>query len=121
MWEVGTANFELASRLSGADTAALNDSSTRTSLSDSGTIVAFETDSAQLDAGDTNGASDVAVRRLSTAATFPNVTSIASRASTRGGVVGDGASTAPALAGDGSSVAFVSTATNLVGAGTPTG
>ena len=41
--------------------------STRTSLSDSGTIVAFETDSAQLDAaGDTNGASDIAVRRLST-------------------------------------------------------
>ncbi len=120
VWQVGTATFELASRLSGANTAALNATSTRTSLSDSGTIVAFETDSAQLDAGDTNGASDIAVRRLSTEPTFPNVTSIASRASTAGGVVGDGESTHPSLAGDGSSVAYVSAATNLIGAGADT-
>ena len=120
VWQVGTTTFELASRLSGANTAALNAASSRTSLSDSGTVVAFETDSAQLDAGDTNGASDIAVRRLSTAATFPNVTSIASRASTAGGVVGDGESTHPALAGDGSSVAFVSQSTNLIGAGADT-
>lgn len=120
VWQVGTASFELASRLSGASTAALDAASTRTSLSDSGTIVAFETDSAQLDAGDTNGASDVAVRTLSTDPTLPNVTSIASRASTAGGVVGNGESTHPALAGNGLSVAYVSASTNLIGAGADT-
>lgn len=118
VWQVGTTAFELASRLSGANTAALNAASTRTSLSDSGTIVAFETDSAQLDAGDTNGASDIAVRRLSTEPVVPNVTTIASRASTPAGAVGDGESTHPALAGDGTSVAYVSASTNLVGADT---
>ncbi len=99
---------ELAS-IDNADTAALDDNSTAPSLSDDGAVVAFETFSDELDAGDTNGDWDVAVRDLTA-----DTTVLASRAAGGAGAVGDGRSKAPALNGDGTVVAFRSRAANLV-------
>lgn len=114
VWSVAGGTFELASRLTGAATAALTGNSFRAALSDDAAVVAFETESSQLDAGDTNGLRDIAVRRLSTHASAANTTLLASRATGVAGTVGGLASTMPALSGDGTRVAYVSSAANLV-------
>jgi Tol biopolymer transport system component len=114
VWDIAGGTFELASRLNGASTAALDDTSWRPSLSDAGTVVAFETDATDVP-GDDDAVSDIAVRTLSTAPmAVRNQTLLASRADGTSGAAGTGNSEQPALSGDGLSVAFVSFATNLV-------
>jgi Tol biopolymer transport system component len=76
-------------------------------ISGDGRYVAFESAATNLVAGDTNGTPDVFVHDLQTGAT--------TRVSVdSGGGQADGWSDNPALDGDGSTVAFLSSATNLV-------
>jgi Tol biopolymer transport system component len=77
------------------------------SISDGGRTVAFASSSAVLVAGDTNDATDVFVRDLTTSTTRRASLDAVHREA-------QGASGGPALSGDGRSVAFTSTATNLV-------
>ncbi len=78
------------------------------SVSDDGTLVAFESLASTLVAGDGNGAKDVFVRDTgSDATTRISVSS--------GGTQGDGDSASPSISASGRYVAFSSKATNLVG------
>jgi hypothetical protein len=76
-------------------------------ISADGLWVAFESDAANLVAGDTNGMRDVFLRDLAGGTTLRVSVSSA-------GAQADGASTRAAVSGDGSRVAFQSDATNLV-------
>ena len=77
-------------------------------ISDDGDVVAFQSGSAELVAGDANGREDVFVWHVALPCTLRRV-SVGPRL-----LEGDGNSYWPALSGDGGSVAFVSEATNLV-------
>jgi Tol biopolymer transport system component len=77
-------------------------------LSGDGNVVAFVSEAANLDDGDTDATPDVHVRVLDLERTL-----LVSRASGANGVKGDNGSFAPDADADGHRVAFVSTATNL--------
>ena len=79
------------------------------SLSQDGRYVAFESDRSDLVANDANGKTDVFVKDLLTGA-------VACASVNGQGVPGNGASRYASLSADGRSVAFVSMATDLVGA-----
>jgi Tol biopolymer transport system component len=81
--------------------------SSQPAISANGRYVAFASTASNLVAGDTNGVSDVFVADLDSG-TITRV-SVA-----HGGVQANAASTAPAISGDGSTIAFDSSATNLV-------
>jgi hypothetical protein len=77
------------------------------SLSYDGRYVAFETSASNLVTGDTNGALDIIVKDM--------VSGLVTRASVdREGGQGNGSSTTPSISADGRTVAFRSTATNLI-------
>src|SRR5438132_1108786 len=80
-------------------------------LSADGRFVAFDSDAANLVAGDTNGATDVFVHDRQTGTT--ERVSVAS-----GGSQGNGSNAGPVLSADGRFVAFHGTASNLVGGDT---
>ena len=84
-----------------------NSSSTQFSFSADGTEVAFESDATNLVAGDTNNASDIFVRDLTTGTT--TLVSVNSN-----GAQGNSGSFAPSLSADGTKVAFYSSASTLV-------
>ncbi len=84
-----------------------NGASTRPSISADGNYVAFQSEASNLVAGDTNGVRDIFVRdRMTGETTRVSVDST--------GVQGDNRSGFPSISGHGDSVAFWSTATNLV-------
>lgn len=78
------------------------------SVSDDGNLIAFDSRATNFAGDDTNGATDVFVRNMTTGGVV-----LASRANGQTGDVGNGNSTDPALAGDGSAVAFESSSSNL--------
>lgn len=79
----------------------------RPAISASGRFIAFTSAAGDLVAGDDNGVADVFVH--------DRTTGLTRRVSTGpGGTNGDGPSWAPAISANGSTIAFVSTATNLV-------
>ena len=84
-----------------------NDTSYNPSLSADGTKVAFHSNASTLVTSDTNNASDIFVRDLTT-----NTTTRASVDS--GGAQGNSGSFSPSLSADGTKVAFYSNANNLV-------
>jgi Tol biopolymer transport system component len=84
-----------------------NQNSTTPSLSADGRLVAFTSDATNLVAGDTNGASDIFLRDLSS-----GVTSRVSVSSA--GAQGNAFSFSPRVSADGKIVAFASQASNLV-------
>lgn len=84
-----------------------NRGATVASLSADGTIVAFESDAANLTAGDTNHRYDIFVRNRATGRTWR--VSVSSSE-----VQGNGDSYLPAISADGKLVAFQSAASNLV-------
>jgi Tol biopolymer transport system component len=105
----GAAPVRTLSRVSltSADGQATGGASTYPSISADGRLVAFASDATNLVPGDTNGATDVFVRDLSTGAT--------ERVSVRtNGTEATGTSTYPVISADGSAVVFTSTAPNLV-------
>lgn len=86
-----------------------NNQSSNATISLDGRYVAFLSSATNLIASDTNGVADVFVRDRVAGATW--------RASvTAAGVAADGASALPSISADGKTIAFTSTATNLVGA-----
>lgn len=90
-----------------------NGASINPSISDDGTVIAFNSSASNLVAGDTNGAADIFVRNLTTGVT--------TRATIGpGGVQTTGLSGGPMLSGNGQIVAFASTANNLVAVDTNT-
>jgi len=92
--------------VSGAPAGVPNGASSSPSISSSGQVVAFASNSTNLVAGDTNSSWDVFCRSLSaTAATAASVSSE--------GVLGNGDSSSPSLSANGRYVAFVSAASNL--------
>jgi hypothetical protein len=93
----------------GSDGSEANGASSHPVISDDGAVIAFASAAFNLVAGDANGASDVFVRDFTRGAPTTSRISI----SVVGGD-GDLASSAPAISGDGRSVAFVSSATNLI-------
>lgn len=99
----GTARVSVAS--SGAQG---NGASLWPALSNDGGVVVFQSDASNLVAGDGNGATDIFVREVAAGATTRASVSSA-------GVEGNTASFQCGISGDGNVVAFVSTATNLVG------
>ncbi|MEZ5098535.1 MAG: hypothetical protein R3C15_01740 [Thermoleophilia bacterium] len=101
----GAGTTRLASRATGAAGASGNGASYAPALTDDETRVAFASTSTNLDPGDATATADVYLRRLDTSAT--------SLVSTKGGVVGDGASDLPAISADGQQVAFETDADNL--------
>lgn len=78
------------------------------SMSADGRLVAFASEASNLVPGDTNGLRDIFVRDLTAGVTW--LASVSSA-----GAHADGPSDAPAISGEGQLVAFVSSATNLVG------
>ena len=84
-----------------------NDWSVWPSLSADGRYVAFQSGATNLVPGDTNGTYDIFVHDRQT-----GVTTLVSLGST--GAQGDNVSSTPMISADGSSVAFISSATNLV-------
>ena len=80
---------------------------TAPTISSDGNLVAFASSSADVVAGDTNGATDVFVRNLQQGAT-----QLVS--STQAGAIGEGNSINPSLSDDGNFVAFQTAAANLV-------
>jgi Tol biopolymer transport system component len=84
-----------------------NGNSTDGQISTNGRLVAFQSDSSDLIAGDTNGVSDIFVRDLLAGTNI--LVSVASD-----GSWGNGASTDPVMTPDGRFVAFISAASNLV-------
>lgn len=81
--------------------------STTASMSGNGTLVAFESSASNLVAGDTNRVGDVFVKNRTS-----GVTSRLSTSAT--GAQGNAASSLPNLSADGTTLAFVSSASNLV-------
>lgn len=77
------------------------------SISADGQLVAFNSDAANLMAGNSHGYQQVYVKNLATGA-------LRRASQANDGTAGNGDSTEPALSGDGSRVAFQSVATNLV-------
>jgi hypothetical protein len=84
-----------------------NGASSLPAISANGRYVAFASTASNLVAGDTNGVSDVFLADLDTGA-------ITRVSVAHGGVQANAASTGPAISGDGSTIAFDSSATNLV-------
>lgn len=92
-----------------SDGSEANGASSHPVISDDGGVIAFASAAFNLVPGDANGASDVFVRDFTHGAPSTSRVSI----SVVGGD-GDLGSSAPAISGDGRSVAFVSSATNLI-------
>jgi Tol biopolymer transport system component len=86
-----------------------NGDSRSPSIDRTGTVIAFTSAASNLVAGDSNGHTDVFVRRLG-----PDTGTLLVSAAADGSGPGDGASDEPSLSRDGSAVAFSSDATNLV-------
>ena len=100
--------------LASRTTAALgNGASQNVALSDDGTVVAFESVASNLVSGDSNGFSDIFVGNVGSG-------SLALVSRSYGQYIGNRASTLPLLSGDGNTVAFTSTANNLIQYGTDT-
>ena len=90
-----------------ADGSEANGASGFASLSGDGSIVAFSSTATNLVSSDTNGASDIFVKNLSSG-------SISRASVSSAGVEANGPSTLPVISGNGKFVAFQSTASNLV-------
>jgi Tol biopolymer transport system component len=97
----------LVSRASGPSGEPAHKLSMDPSISADGIAVAFVSDAALVPA-DTNGNTDVYVRRLDT-----GVTVLVSREDGFGGGVGNGTSQSPSISGNGNRIAFETSATNL--------
>src|SRR5581483_9023283 len=80
-------------------------------ISTNGRYVVFASDASDLVSNDTNGATDIFLRDLQAGTT--TLISVSTN-----GTVGSGSSTAPFMTPDGRFVAFASTSTNLIAAGT---
>ena len=108
--DIATQATTLASRITGGGIARFGSAP---SLSDSGDVVAFHSNSGDLEnaALDTNGTFDVYVHTLSTGATV-----LASRPTGAATAAGDAFSRNAAISGDGTRVGFESSATDLVAA-----
>lgn len=104
--DTGSNRLVSASDFSPATTG--NKDSFAPSISADGSRVGFESNSTDLVPGDSNGAKDVFVADPSA-----QTMTLASRASTSTGAIGDGPSFDPALSANGQAVAFSSDATNL--------
>ena len=84
------------------------------SISNDGDLVAFQSNSSNLVAGDTNARNDAFVRKLSTGAN-----ELLSRKDGAAGILGNGDSFDPQISGNGTAVTFDSSASNLLGADLP--
>ena len=84
-----------------------NGDSRNASLSGDGQLVTYQTDASNLIPNDTNGTTDIVVKRVSTGELVLQSLGL-------NGAAGNGASQVPALSADGSAVGYTTSATNLV-------
>jgi Tol biopolymer transport system component len=105
---LATDDTVLVSRATGAGGAVADSDAYHPALDADGSRVAFETNSTNLDAADTNGQRDIYRRDLATSQTI-----LISRATGAAGVVSNNGSYYPAINGDGSRIAFQSGASNI--------
>lgn len=104
-WQTGT-NGALALVSVKADGVQANGTSGNTSMSEDGRFIAFGSDASNLVANDTNSASDVFIKDMTTGTVY-----LASQNSL--GQIGNAGSLAPSISRDGRTVAFASVASNL--------